>query len=1369
MRISVVVTLAALAACGSSGSGPAPKVMLSGPSGSWVRGTVSFTVAAMGGGKPTGATLTAGATSVTCTAAGADYDCALDTTTLPDGMTTLTATLTDAAGHRSNATLDVQVDNTPPTVAITSPSAGTWQGGMVMLRATADDATSGVVSVEFFFAGASVALVTAADADGSWSAVWDASMVDLATGDLTAVATDAAGNSATSAPVTLMVTNHAPAAVTGVDSTTADGSYGPGAAIDVRVKFSRTVTVAGGTPTLALATGVAGRAAGYASGSGSDTLVFSYTVQTGDATSDLDYASTMALSAGGATVRDADGRDARLALPAPGAPGSLAANRALVLDGVAPVVVGVGSSTANGSYRAGATIAIQVTFSEPVTVSGGTPTLLLETGATDRSATYVSGSGTATLTFNYVVQAGDASPDLDYASTSALAAGGATLRDGVGNAAVLTLAAPGASGSLGAAKAIVIDNVAPTVVRVTSGLPDGHYPAGATIDVRVVFSEPVVVTGTPTLAIDAGNGPVPRNYTSGSGTTTLVFNLVIGVDDYIEKLAYDSTAALALAGGTIKDLAGNAANLTLPAPGGPGSLDGDRSIFVDTAGSSPDHVTADEPNGAYHPGDTLHIRVVFPEPIVLAGTMTLTLETGTVDRVLTNPTVSGTDLVFTYVVQAGDYNPDLDYQSDTSLQLTSGTLKDLAGNAMTVTLPTPGLWPASGSLAGSKNLFIDDGAISVQPRWFAAANWNEYYKKANSALACEESDTACVHGGDQRKAVTGEASCGGLTMADALGVFDWTCAVESGKAVFTGALKTGKGLKDLVNATSWKANSVTLTGGGGGTSPSLAWWANPVAAAPDNSAGTTSTYLDGVGTIYTVASNRTSAGYNMFAEFVALVVLPGVTLTSNSHGSPLVEMESRYLWVEGGFDGSTYASTLINVTGATISRVHQTTLAHASQYGMLFQNNSNYNLFTAVRANGTSDGVLLQQSDHNTFDGFEGANLNRGIYLQGDGNVVAHFNISNSSYGILVNAAPHSIIRDGRLFNNGTGIWFYGATYNVVSRVIASNNGTGFTFSNNSISNVLSAITATNNNATGIELAGESRDLLFSLALANNNSNLTISSGGGGGTAAQVATGNYTGATISLTGDATKFTGNLLVPSGSPCTTSGGTTSLVNGTCAAGSASPGLNVVSSVSLSGSFKGKTSDSKNTSADGNGQATYATTLDWFGFDDVFRGWGANGSAYPSVDNRNQCTTGTCQIWSWALLAAASVIRNTTIAGSSPNPAFGGTCPTDGTQYLESATYPYNALYTSGINGIEVSGGNNNGVCEPNETCKQRFLAAALEVLGDGLGDEDGLCESGEVCLYMPNFGAYQGTGTPQSCTFSDGTITNVTLSGAPTNGI
>src|SRR5690606_31729857 len=78
------------------------------------------------------------------------------------------------------------------------------------------------------------------------------------------------------------------------------------------------------------------RPAIYQSGSGSGVLVFGYTVQADDESNDLEYVSTGALSLNGGSIKSAAGTDADLTLPAPYGNGSLGANKAIAIDGVAP-------------------------------------------------------------------------------------------------------------------------------------------------------------------------------------------------------------------------------------------------------------------------------------------------------------------------------------------------------------------------------------------------------------------------------------------------------------------------------------------------------------------------------------------------------------------------------------------------------------------------------------------------------------------------------------------------------------------------------------------------------------------------------------------------------------------------------------------------------------------------------------------------------------------------------------------------------------------------------------------------------------------------------------------------------------------------
>ena len=144
----------------------------------------------------------------------------------------------------------------------------------------------------------------------------------------------------------------------------------------------------------------------------------------------------------------------------------------MTVDRTGPTATNVTSTTTNGTYTVGAVIDVQVDFNENVFVdtTGGTPTILLETGAIDRTAIYVSGSGTSSLHFSYTVQPGDLSSDLDYASINALVLNGGTLHDTAGNNASLTLPTVAGANSLAGNKNIVIDTTADLSVTKTDGV-----------------------------------------------------------------------------------------------------------------------------------------------------------------------------------------------------------------------------------------------------------------------------------------------------------------------------------------------------------------------------------------------------------------------------------------------------------------------------------------------------------------------------------------------------------------------------------------------------------------------------------------------------------------------------------------------------------------------------------------------------------------------------------------------------------------------------------------------------------------------------------------------------------------------------------
>ncbi|RZA25696.1 MAG: LamG domain-containing protein [Proteobacteria bacterium] len=257
----------------------------------------------------------------------------------------------------------------------------------------------------------------------------------------------------------------------------------------------------------------------------------------------------------------------------------------ITVDTTVPTVTRVFSSTANGSFGPGTTINLAVEFSEAV-VSTGSPTLVLETGTTDRTATYIGGSGTNMLSFVYSVQAGDSTSDLNYLATNSLSG---TIMDTAGNAATLTLPALGSGQSLAGQSAIVIDATPAVVSSVTSVKPDGAYGAGNVIDIVVNFSRPVIVLGaTPQLALNT-IPPSSASYLSGSGSSALTFRYTVQSGEVSSDLDYANTSAFISNSATIRNGIIDAV-LSFPAPGAAGSLSASKALVIDGASPAPNLV-----------------------------------------------------------------------------------------------------------------------------------------------------------------------------------------------------------------------------------------------------------------------------------------------------------------------------------------------------------------------------------------------------------------------------------------------------------------------------------------------------------------------------------------------------------------------------------------------------------------------------------------------------------------------------------------------------------------------------------------------------------------------------------------------------------
>lgn len=145
-----------------------------------------------------------------------------DTVATSNGPHALTAVAVDAAGNSgSSAATTVTVANTPPdttapTVSIGSPAAGATVSGTATVTANAADDV-GVTKVDFYVDG----VLRATDTAAPYSMAWDTTALADGTHALQARATDAAGNSALSATVSVTVSNVPPDTTAPVVSFTA--------------------------------------------------------------------------------------------------------------------------------------------------------------------------------------------------------------------------------------------------------------------------------------------------------------------------------------------------------------------------------------------------------------------------------------------------------------------------------------------------------------------------------------------------------------------------------------------------------------------------------------------------------------------------------------------------------------------------------------------------------------------------------------------------------------------------------------------------------------------------------------------------------------------------------------------------------------------------------------------------------------------------------------------------------------------------------------------------------------------------------------------------------------------------------------------
>ena len=661
---------------------------------------------------------------------------------------------------------------------------------------------------------------------------------------------------------------------------------------------------------------------------------------------------------------------------------------------------------------------------------------------------------------------------------------------------------------------------------------------------------------------------------------------------------------------------------------------------------------------------------------------------------------------------------------------------------------------SGGSSSSSSNTISYIGTLTstVQPVYpTTGANWNDYVEYTSTSFdQYNQTDTACtggvsghyyqscIHGGEKLKVETPLTSYTGLSGQDNLGAFDWECAVDGGVAVFyTKGLKSSKGLRDIIDATEFKDNYFEVLQSSTviyDTTPEK-WWSNTFTDLPDSSGATE--ILTSTGTIYTLTSSASSRGYNIASDKISIVTLNNSQLNhlntgnctrdsgmfgTNNITTTICSGSRSYLWIEAKTDGqgNNYSIYLHSVNQSRLNDLDIVEFNYA-----VTSTNSQRILITNSNLHNANNGILLNNATYNIIRDVRVTNMLRGLEI-----------VDNSNYNIFDNL----ILSHGR-----HGIDMENSKYNHFNRLITTNNyDMGITSYYQSGSNTIGFLTTVNNEDRGMVIS----DLLggnhyYQLFSANNGDHGLYFNTANSTAAALVAYSN--GSTgINVNKDNHYFRSGIKVgANGTDCDDNGRSNVELDGACNynVGTASA---AETAIDASSTLFGKiTSDDSANSLDVTGAATStdlansANYAAWINFDNFYRAWGPQGSAFPNADNQSNCSSETCHIWDYRFNSGDSVAT-----GANGTFTAGSACPSS-----IAGNNPDN--YIDGANGTH--------------------LVSAFEIIGDYIGNDDTLCESNEACIFAPNIGAYQGEGDYESngtCTFTDGVISGVTMYGYPT---
>jgi len=623
----------------------------------------------------------------------------------------------------------------------------------------------------------------------------------------------------------------------------------------------------------------------------------------------------------------------------------------------------------------------------------------------------------------------------------------------------------------------------------------------------------------------------------------------------------------------------------------------------------------------------------------------------------------------------------------------------------------------SGVVANSNpSIIISCNKIRVSKA--EAASWNSYYSTFFIGEKCADTNSVlhCAHGGELRHFTLPESvtSCDELSATDNQGVFHWQCSEDAGVVtVSSTGFVEGKGLTDLIDFQneSWKSMRINIMQNGSGTSlgepTSGVWWNNPVKLAGSYPV------LDAAGTIYII---KESGGSNFLikADGVALVTAPDVThVVAYSDGRNAIEiLGASYTWIEGKYrniEGNANGLVIKTLPGsqATNNVVNNFNMTYASEALIWLDEAYGTTIKNARLENSEKFGIRIDKNPA-LLTSYDG--IAEDVFVDNE-----IFNVITRTHVLDADEAAYVI--DG--------------SFNKLIDVVASwNVGDGFRVTGNH--NVFSGISSFNNLGHGVSLnSARSNILLNTYTSSNDGAGIAFISD----TIAGFTQSDYN--FIANLTSVNNFEAGVLIDAGS-----NSDTNTLN------------NVVAAYNSTDSTKNCTNNSSSTSCD----AVTTLTLADAPITDVFvhdingssserkmlpeligQGWGEYDDAKGACFSNPELTE-TCILMDWRLLTTNTSLRDTNLIPS---------IMAEHTNLIKDQNNLEDNLL------VEVAA---------------PYLENSVEIIADNIGNDNGLCENNETCLYTPNLGAYQGDGVLESVDGFAGPVdSNITLLQRVTNGV